>query len=359
MGLRVPRFILPLALMALQGATVVARAQQLDPPAVLDAIVRDLGSTDPILREDAAARLSQFNTSSPRPIFDAMKRPGITLDQRKRLESAARVPFEASARAGLGVSFDQTDEEGVRLVGTVQNPNFHAHEVLKPGDMIREMDGMVVHTRAQAQAAILSHDPEETIDVIVQRQGGLIRYQIKLGSYAQLERARNGAIGMGIDGTNPLPAAFRIRLARELGEAATQTDLPALDAGLDLMSWKDTDARVRARVARELDRKVSPVERSSTPRLAAAGVSHELPRVTAGQHLTKTQREKYESLIAYTRSNIAQLETQQLQLKLMLTQPGLQPRQVEVINLQRTEIESRLQDLKTKLAEYQQLLTKR
>jgi predicted methyltransferase len=125
------------------------------------------------------------------------------------------------------------------------------------------------------------------------------------------------------------------------------------------MSWKDTDARVRARVARELDRTVSPVERSSTPRLAAAGVSHELPRAGVGQHLTRAQREKYESLIAYTKNNIAALETQQLQIKLMLTRPGIPQRDIEQMKMQRDDNESRLQDLKVKLSEYQQLLNKR
>jgi hypothetical protein len=362
MGLPTPRIILPLALMALQGAIGIAHAQQPPPSddrSSLESIVTDLGSSDPILREDAAARLSQLGASSPREIFDVMKRPGMTLDQRKRLESAARVPFESSPRAGLGVSFDRADEENVRLVGTVQNPNFHAHEVLKPGDILREMDGLVVHTRAQAQAAILSHDPEETIDLLVQRQGALFRYKIRLGSYAQLERGPGGGIGMGIEGTNPLPAAFRIRLARELGEAAIPDDTPPLDAGLDVIAWKDAEARVRAKVARETERAMPASQRAAMPRLAAAGVSHESPRATPGQHLTKAQREKYESLIAYTKANISAIETQQLQRKLLITRPGIQQRDIELIKMQSNEAESRLQDLKIKLEEYQQLLTRR
>lgn len=203
----------------------------------LEALVKKLDADDPLEREAASAAIRESDADI-KSLFEIMKRPALSLEQRKRLENISRQPFENAPRAGLGVSFDRAVDDGtVRIIGTVNRPGFHAHEVLKPGDAVRELDGLPVHTQEQARSVILSHDPGDTLDVLVVRQGAPIRAAIKLGNFTDLDiggpvnQLRQEYRGRGLD------SAFKVRLNRELGNHAQQAGAAPIDAGFTTETW--------------------------------------------------------------------------------------------------------------------------
>ncbi len=203
----------------------------------LEALVAKLDADDPIERE-AAGEAIRKSDADLKSLFEIMKRPSLSLEQRKRLEAVAREPFENAPRAGLGVSFDRAVDDGsVRIIGTVNRPGFHAHEVLKPGDTVRELDGLPVHSQEQARSVILSHDPGDSIEILVVRQGARIRSSIKLGNFTDLDiggpinQLRQDFRGRNLD------AAYKVRLMRELGDHVQQSGAAAVDVGYSPDAW--------------------------------------------------------------------------------------------------------------------------
>ena len=237
----------------------------------LEEWVAKLNADDPLERQAAATAIRESDTDI-KSIFEIMKRPTLSLEQRKRLEAVAREPFENSPRAGLGVSFDRSIDDGtVRIIGTVDRPGFHAHEVLKPGDTVRELDGLPVRTQEQARGVILSHDPGDTLDVLVVRQGTPVRASIKLGSFMDLDiggpmnQLRQDLRGRSLD------SAFRIRLLRELGDHVKQSGAAPIDAGFSAETWDGIYRKLQNTRNKRIE-KDGRVQLANVPVLNPAGI---------------------------------------------------------------------------------------
>lgn len=237
----------------------------------LEELVAKLDANDPLERESACKAIRESDPDI-KSIFEIMKRPTLSLEQRKRLENVAREPFENSPRAGLGVSFDRSIDDGtVRIIGTVDRPGFHAHEVLKPGDTVRELDGLPVRTQEQARSVILSHDPGDTLDVLVVRQGTPVRANIKLGNFLDLDvggpmnQLRQDFRGRSLD------SAYRVRLLRELGDHVKQSGAAPIDAGFSADTWDGLYRKLQNTRNKRIERD-GRVQLANVPVLNPAGV---------------------------------------------------------------------------------------
>lgn len=143
-------------------------------------------------------------------LLEQFRTRDLTLEQETRLSLIARDLFAMTDRAGMGVSFAiENDVGGVGIAGTVRQEGFYAHEVLKPGDVIRSADGIPVRSSSEMRAAVLSHDPGEIMSLTILRGGTIRKVDLKLGNFAQLDRPQ-------LPENRTLDHAWKLRLNREL-----------------------------------------------------------------------------------------------------------------------------------------------
>lgn len=291
--------------------------------------VAKLDADDPLEREAAGAAIRESNTDI-KSIFEIMKRPTLSLEQRKRLENVAREPFEKSPRAGLGVSFDLSINDGsVRIIGTVDRPGFHAHEVLKPGDTVRELDGLVIRTQEQARSVILSHDPGDTLDVLVIRQGTPVRAAIKLGNFLDLDvGAPRNQLRQDFRGRS-LDSAFQVRMLRELGDQVKQSGAAPIDAGFSAETWDGIYRKLQNTRNKRIERdgrvqlaNVPVVNPAGVGRVAAVDVVNQ-PVKRINQHLNAQDRQWLNAALQQSRAMLQQRLNEIDKLKTELENPNL------------------------------------
>jgi hypothetical protein len=150
----------------------------------------------------------------------------------------------------MGVSFAVLDSagEGVKVGAAVDG--FDSRRVLRPGDVIREMDGVVItggdqmEARNQMIALIVSHDPGDQVTLGLTRAGEPVTVRLTLGNYTALGRNANE-----LDAPR-LRAAWELR-CRRMG-AAPADDSDVVEAGLSPQRWtqiSDPVARIAQRQA--------------------------------------------------------------------------------------------------------------
>lgn len=332
----------------------------------LEVLITRLDSDDPIDRQAACTELHEFNTADLNTIFEIMKRPKLSLEQRKRLECAARHPFESAPRAGLGVSFDRAVDDGsVRIIGTVDRPGFHAHEVLKPGDTVRELDGISVHTQEQARSIILSHDPGDTLDILVVRQGTPVRAAIKLGNFTDLDVGMPANIGRNAVPGRDLDAAFKVRLLRELGDQAKQCGAAPIDAGFNAETWDGLYRKLQNTRNQRIE-KDGRIPLTTVPILNAGGIG----RITAvdvlhqpikrpGNRITMQDREFLVSAIAQSKAMLKERLAFVDNLKVALEKPDLGARQQATLRDQLFSTQDIITKIEQQILEFERLLNGR
>jgi hypothetical protein len=148
-----------------RGPAAVAETEN---PA-LAVLVEQLASDDFATRETASQRLATLESITLDEIHQRLIRGGLTPEQRTRLDAAARRRFGAMPRAGLGVQFGAPRrEEGVQIGAVLEN--FPAAEFLRADDVVLAIEGVPVRNTAQMGAFILSHQPGETLRMLVERE---------------------------------------------------------------------------------------------------------------------------------------------------------------------------------------------
>lgn len=164
---------------------------------------------DLLNEDDFTARLSaaDFIYSTPSVTLDTLIpyliRADLPPETRSRLASIADVLFRVTSRAAMGVEFERQAVAPVIIRRTVANSAFfRAHEVLEAGDEVLEADGLPVRDYDEFQAAILSRDPYEAMDLVIRRAGRVMDVRVPLGDYMRL-------------GNPMLPADAVLRMAWE------------------------------------------------------------------------------------------------------------------------------------------------
>ena len=92
-------------------------------------------------------------------------------------------------KGALGVSFGATRPGHVEIQTIVGDGSFPASDMLKPGDVIIEVSGVLVEGSAHLRAEILSRLPGDTMPVVIERDGLTIARELPLGSYRNLTGA--------------------------------------------------------------------------------------------------------------------------------------------------------------------------
>lgn len=163
-------------------------------------------------------------------IEDVAQRRELTPEIRELLEVAALNRFRTETTKGaLGVSFGATRPGHVEIQTIVGDGAFPAADMLKPGDVIVEVNGKQVGGSAHLRAEILSRQPGDTLPVLIQRDELAVARELPLGSYQNL----TGAAMIEID---------VLREALELRRERLGIDFPSPDTiggAIDPQDWID------------------------------------------------------------------------------------------------------------------------
>jgi len=145
----------------------VVEPDAINDQARIGALIDRLGDPSFAVRRIAALTLEGIRPLTIGAIERLMRSSGLSAEQRYRLASVGWSRFKTAPRAGMGISFGADAQRGVRIERTIQG--FHAAEVLEPADIVLVADGKEVNSRLDLQSAILSHSPDETMEVRVLR----------------------------------------------------------------------------------------------------------------------------------------------------------------------------------------------
>lgn len=155
-------------------------------------VVTQLGAERFSDREAASERLTELSISLESIRLARIALDSLSPEHRTRLDAALFDSFRNSPRAGMGVSFDAQFALGVRLQSIV--PGFPASGVLLPGDIILQADGVRLTGVGQQgwqslRQRILSHDPGDSIPMVIRRGDRTVELDAPLGDYADLGNA--------------------------------------------------------------------------------------------------------------------------------------------------------------------------
>ena len=182
-----------------------------------------------IVREQATATLSNPGEGFTLDrLADVLARDDLSTETRTRVQIAARDLFGQTTKAGLGVGFGAARDGGVEIGTVVEEVDqFPAAKMLAPGDLIMSADGHALRDSNELRALILSHEPGESLNVLVERVGKVLDLDLPLGSFAYLR---------GAAPITPSVAdrALEIRWARQ-GKRVPSTD--AVGGSIDVEDW--------------------------------------------------------------------------------------------------------------------------
>lgn len=173
----------------------------------LASVIRDFDAPTPLERATASERAqadAEFTLSLLEEVLTAPRATPLSPEQVMRLEQIARQRFLTEPRAAMGVQFSQLENitEGVEISAPL--PGFDSMRVLQPGDVIHQVDSIVIHRQEQMRAAIVSYSPGDEVLLSISRQGEKMQVKITMGNYADLESRNVGFVQPGRRGMNNL-----------------------------------------------------------------------------------------------------------------------------------------------------------
>lgn len=222
----------------------LAPAQTIDPKVLarIDSAVRDLDSADLAVRDKAMADLGDPRIFSLSFIQDRFFDPGLTEEQRLRLNSAGYRLFTGSVRAAMGVQFSDATPQGVVIGRTIEG--FDSRVTLRPEDVIRTIDGRSAVDQDHVRALIVSHDPGDEVQIGLLRNGEALSVTLRMGRFDQL-RERTGR-----PDDQSMQQAWRVRLARLARAAMARLPAP-IDAVAVEAEQEDFDLAIALERARD------------------------------------------------------------------------------------------------------------
>lgn len=176
--------------------------------AALNEIIVQMGSGDFLARQAAADKLGKVGQFTLPMLEESLQRKDLSLEARSRLLGVARRRFFETPRAAMGFQFGGTLRDRI-VIGRLID-GFPAKKILEEGDMVMSADGYRLEgpvARAVLPAVIVSHDPGESIKLVVRRGAQKLSLDVPLGEFARLEQG-------AWMGPERLAPAWRIRAAR-------------------------------------------------------------------------------------------------------------------------------------------------
>ena len=189
-------------------------------------------------RDKATEQLESFEGPLETIVINRMTDPDLTPDltpeQFARVETALKNRFFKAPRAALGVGFAppgqaNNQRQPVAVILERVLPEFPCSKTLKPGDIIRVIDGIELPPTDganQVRSVILSHLPGEELELVIERDGIRHFFRVPLGDFARLNSPMPRDMG------DRLKSAWEIRKARlGLGAADSLSPLKCVTDG--------------------------------------------------------------------------------------------------------------------------------
>jgi hypothetical protein len=157
----------------------------------LQRLVTQLGDSSWTVRERSTLMIGDPNEGYELGMLaEILQEENLTPEVRLRLWRAARLLFGQTTKAGLGVGFGAVRDGGIEIRSVVENVDqFPAAGMLMPGDLIVGVDGKSLTSSEDLRAMILSHEPGELLNLLVDRGGEVLDLDLPLGSYQMLRGA--------------------------------------------------------------------------------------------------------------------------------------------------------------------------
>jgi len=152
-------------------------------------LIAQLGVESASVRESALSILASDSSFTLQQLEETLKTATLTAEQRYRLLEASKQRFMGTTRAAMGVQQFSRAVVPERVVIGVTYPQFPSFKVLQEGDMILEAEGEKLRSRDawnRLGAHIVSHEPGESMTVVVRRGEEKLTLQVPLGSYKDL-----------------------------------------------------------------------------------------------------------------------------------------------------------------------------
>jgi len=157
----------------------------------LDGLIASLEDESWAVREEATIMIGNPNEGFELDMLaEVLERGDLSDELRARLRIAARALFGLQTQAGLGVGFGAARDGGIEIASVVPDVDeFPAAGVLMPGDLIVGAEGRPLISSDELRAMILSHEPGETLLLLIQRGQEVLDLELPLGSYKLLRGA--------------------------------------------------------------------------------------------------------------------------------------------------------------------------
>jgi hypothetical protein len=201
-------------------------------------LLRDLDAEALETRERATRGLADLNLGQEE-LEAALRTPGLSPEQRARLERLGPGVLYSTPRGALGVSFNNGRDE-LRISSTIEG--FDSCRVLKSGDEIEVIEGHRVTSTRDRRAPIIMNPPGTEISVKVVREGTPRTFRVRLGDFSNLNGGRWDRVSL-----SDCAEAWALRTIN-LRRDGLIAGVPArVDAGLDAETWHraSVDAGVR------------------------------------------------------------------------------------------------------------------
>lgn len=208
------------------------------PGQTLGELIDQLDASSHAERERASRLLGQRRDLELAEIERMLRGEELSPEQRLRLDRIAWDRFRTGPRAGMGIQFGGTSIRGVQIGGTVEG--FDADRVLRANDVLLEMDGRPIGGQNDLRLEILSREPDEVVELRIEREGTEREVRVRMGSYSDLNAGRGG---MQDELLRQAWLLRRDRRAASRGGAWIEGSLgPAWASGEEAMHRRELDA---------------------------------------------------------------------------------------------------------------------
>jgi hypothetical protein len=324
-----------ICLLAIAGLTGAAAAQPLAPQSAreLAPLVDALESDEWAVRQHAedTLRLALDDLGALEDALETIDRE-LSAEARRRLNILGEAAFFRSERPGVGISFEAAPD-GIRIISTVDG--FDAADKLRPGDVVLSFGGIAIGNEDEMRTAIMVHDPGDEVEVTLRRNNDLVKQQLRLGWFRNLnpDRARQ-------PDRSAMRRAWAVRAGRQL--AGPNDDV--VDLGLDEALWRRADD-VANQARSELYRQRDRAERMVTPGVVGPGASLQSQGFIGGARSRNQVGLHPQEVLRQIDERIGGVTLRIAELREAAAAPGLDAQDVERIEL---EI-NRLRELRSEL----------
>lgn len=243
-------------------------------PELIDSLLLGLDDESFAERERSFLALAEMRSLTLKHLEALLDRPNLSAEQRMRVLTLARERFVTSPRAAMGVQFYTNASGGTGLDSAsafvaIENlvPGFRSAEVLKPGDVIVEINGFKLSgplSRDMVRAHIISRDPGDELPIIIRRGEQRMEVRVILGSYMDLA-----------SGSPIFPRDMARAWWARMGERTVGAEkIRPKDSTLSRSAWPS--AVWVAQEAAQQARAVRILGRSTPQMLGAGGAGHSL-----------------------------------------------------------------------------------